>query len=76
MRRPYIRATFSLGKTRRHSLITHESIVRRAPVPGLVVWAMIKAVAVSSRDVKSSPPSTGLQVKAALKRPANHASLD
>lgn len=49
---PYVRATFSLGKTRLHSLITRESVVRLALVPGLKAWAMIKAVAISGSGVR------------------------
>jgi len=49
---PYVRATFDLGKTRLHSLITRESVDRLALVPGLKAWAMIKAVAISGRAVK------------------------
>jgi molybdate transport system ATP-binding protein len=49
---PYVRATFSLGKTRLHSLITRESVVRLALVPGLKAWAMIKAVAITGRGVR------------------------
>jgi molybdate transport system ATP-binding protein len=48
---PYARATFSLGKTRLHSLITRESVARLALEPGLKAWAMIKAVAISGRGV-------------------------
>lgn len=49
---PYVRATFDLGKTRLHSLITRESVERLALVPGLKAWAMIKAVAISGRPLK------------------------
>ena len=49
--RPYVRATFALGTTRIHSLITRESVERLALVPGLKAWAMIKAVAISERDL-------------------------
>ncbi len=49
---PYVRATFSLGKTRLHSLITRESVARLALQPGLKAWAMIKAVAISGRGVR------------------------
>ncbi len=48
---PYVRATFALGTTRVHSLITRESVERLALVPGLKAWAMIKAVAISERDL-------------------------
>jgi molybdate transport system ATP-binding protein len=48
---PYARATFSLGKTQVHSLITRESVARLALEPGLKAWAMIKAVAISGRGV-------------------------
>lgn len=49
---PYVRATFDLGKTRLHSLITRESVERLALVPGLKAWAMIKAVAIAGRPLK------------------------
>jgi molybdate transport system ATP-binding protein len=49
---PYVRATFDLGKTRLHSLITRESVERLALVPGLKAWAMIKAAAISGRPLK------------------------
>jgi molybdate transport system ATP-binding protein len=49
---PYVRATFDLGTTRIHSLITRESVERLALVTGLKAWAMIKAVAISERDLK------------------------
>lgn len=49
---PYVRVTFDLGKTRIHSLITNESVERLALVPGLRAWAMIKAVAISERNLK------------------------
>jgi molybdate transport system ATP-binding protein len=48
---PYVRATFDLGSTRIHSLITRESVERLALVEGLKAWAMIKAVAISDRDL-------------------------
>ncbi len=48
---PYVRATFDLGSTRIHSLITRESVARLALVEGLRAWAMIKAVAISDRDL-------------------------
>jgi molybdate transport system ATP-binding protein len=48
---PYVRATFDLGTTRIHSLITRESVERLALVPGLKAWAMIKAVAISEHDL-------------------------
>jgi molybdate transport system ATP-binding protein len=48
---PYVRATFDLGTTRIHSLITRESVERLALVEGLKAWAMIKAVAISDRDL-------------------------
>jgi molybdate transport system ATP-binding protein len=44
---PYVRATFDLGTTRLHALITRESVERLALVAGLKAWAMIKAVAIS-----------------------------
>ena len=48
---PYVRATFDLGTTRIHSLVTRESVERLALVEGLKAWAMIKAVAISDRDL-------------------------
>ncbi|HEY1736475.1 MAG TPA: TOBE domain-containing protein [Methylovirgula sp.] len=48
---PYVRATFDLGTIKIHSLITRESVERLALVVGLKAWAMIKAVAISDRDV-------------------------
>ena len=48
---PYVRATFDLGTTRIHALITRESVERLALVEGLKAWAMIKAVAISDRDL-------------------------
>lgn len=48
---PYVRATFDLGANKIHSLITRESVERLALVPGLKAWAMIKAVAISERDL-------------------------
>ncbi|HEY5225373.1 MAG TPA: TOBE domain-containing protein [Methylovirgula sp.] len=49
---PYVRATFDLGTTRIHSLITRESVERLALVPGLKAWVMIKAVAISEQNLK------------------------
>ncbi|VTZ24811.1 Molybdate transport system ATP-binding protein [Methylocella tundrae] len=49
---PYVRVTFSLGATRLHALVTSESVERLALVPGLRAWVMIKAVAISRRDLK------------------------
>ncbi len=49
---PYVRATLNLGTTRIHSLITRELVERLALAPGLKAWAMIKAVAISERDLK------------------------
>lgn len=46
---PYVRATIALGATHLHSLVTRESVARLALAPGLKVWAMIKAVAISGR---------------------------
>lgn len=48
---PYVRVTFDLGTTRIHSLIIRESVDRLALVPGLKAWVMIKAVAISERDL-------------------------
>jgi molybdate transport system ATP-binding protein len=49
---PYVRATMALGATRIHALVTRESVARLALAPGLKVWAMIKAVAISGRLLK------------------------
>ncbi len=52
---PYVCATFDLGATRLHALITRESVERLALVPGLKAWAMIKAVAISDLS-QDRPP--------------------
>ncbi len=52
---PYVRATFDLGRTRLHALITRESVERLALVPGLKAWAMIKAVAISDLSQERAP---------------------
>jgi molybdate transport system ATP-binding protein len=52
---PYVRATFDLGKTRLHALITRESVERLALVPCLKAWAMIKAVAISDLSQDRAP---------------------
>ncbi len=52
---PYVRATFDLGKTRLHALITRESVERLALVPGLKAWAMIKAAAISDLSQDRAP---------------------
>lgn len=49
---PYVRATFDLGKTHLHALITRESVERLALAPGLRAWVMIKAVAIAGRELK------------------------
>jgi molybdate transport system ATP-binding protein len=49
---PYVRATMNLGKIQLHALITRESVARLALAPGLRAWVMIKAVAISGRDLK------------------------
>ena len=49
---PYVRATFTLGKTRLHALVTRESVHRLALEPGLNAWVMIKAVAISGAELK------------------------
>jgi molybdate transport system ATP-binding protein len=49
---PYVRATTALGTTHIHALVTRESVARLALVPGLKVWVMIKAVAISGRLLK------------------------
>ncbi len=49
---PYVRTTFNLGKTRLHALITRESVERLALAPGLRAWVMIKAVAITGRQLK------------------------
>jgi molybdate transport system ATP-binding protein len=52
---PYVRATFDLGETRLHALITRESVERLALGPGLKAWAMIKAVAISDLSQERAP---------------------
>lgn len=52
---PYVRATFDLGATRLHALITRESVDRLALVQGLKAWAMIKAVAISDLSQDRAP---------------------
>lgn len=49
---PYVRATFHLGKTHLHALITRKSVERLALAPGLRAWVMIKAVAIAGRELK------------------------
>lgn len=49
---PYVRATLNLGITQLHALITSESVERLALAPGLKAWVMIKAVAISGRDLR------------------------
>jgi molybdate transport system ATP-binding protein len=49
---PYVRATLNLGINQLHALITRESVERLALTPGLKAWVMIKAVAISGRDLK------------------------
>lgn len=49
---PYVRATVSLGTTCLHALVTRESVERLALAPGLSAWVMIKAVAISGRELK------------------------
>lgn len=48
---PYVCVTFDLGTTRIRSLIIRESVDRLALVLGLKAWVMIKAVAISERDL-------------------------
>jgi molybdate transport system ATP-binding protein len=55
LRPPYVRATFDLGETRLHALITRESVERLALVAGLRAWAMIKAVAISDLSQDRAP---------------------
>ena len=52
---PYARATFELGVTRLHALITRESVERLALVEGLKAWAMIKAAAISDLSEDCAP---------------------
>lgn len=52
---PYVRATFDLGATRLHALITRELVDRLALVQGLKAWAMIKAVAISDLSQDRAP---------------------
>ncbi len=49
---PYVRATCDLGMTQIHALLIAESVDRLALVPGLRVWVMIKAAAITGLDVK------------------------
>jgi molybdate transport system ATP-binding protein len=49
---PYVRVSFTLGNTRLHALVTSESVERLALAPGLRAWVMIKAVAISGRELK------------------------
>jgi len=49
---PYVKATLNLGINRLHALITRESVDRLALTPGLKAWVMIKAVAISGRDLR------------------------
>ncbi|MEJ0096344.1 MAG: TOBE domain-containing protein [Methylocella sp.] len=49
---PYVRATFNLGETHLHALITRESVERLALACGLRAWVMIKAVAISGRELR------------------------
>jgi molybdate transport system ATP-binding protein len=49
---PYVRATCDLGMTQIHALIMCESVDRLALVPGLKVWVMIKAAAITGLDLK------------------------
>ncbi|WP_026607371.1 TOBE domain-containing protein [Methylocapsa acidiphila] len=49
---PYVRVTFNLGKTYLHALVTRESVERLALAPGVSAWVMIKAVAISDRELK------------------------
>ncbi len=49
---PYVKVTFNLGRTRLHALVTRESVERLALAPGVGAWVMIKAVAISGRELK------------------------
>lgn len=49
---PYVRVTFNLGRTYLHALVTSESVERLALAPGVGAWVMIKAVAISGRELK------------------------
>jgi molybdate transport system ATP-binding protein len=49
---PYVRVTFNLGRTHLHALVTRESVERLALTPGVRAWVMIKAVAISGRELK------------------------
>jgi molybdate transport system ATP-binding protein len=51
---PYVRATCDLGITQVHALLMGESVDRLALVPGLRIWVMIKAAAITGLDVKPS----------------------
>jgi molybdate transport system ATP-binding protein len=48
---PYVGATFNLGKTQLHALITVESVERLALASGLRAWVMIKAVAIGGCEL-------------------------
>ncbi|MFD2030182.1 TOBE domain-containing protein [Ancylobacter dichloromethanicus] len=45
-----------VGEARLASMVTRESVERLALSPGLVVWAMIKSVAVDSRNPEFTEP--------------------
>ncbi len=49
---PYVRVTFNLGRTRLHALVICELVERLALAPGVGAWVMIKAVAISERELK------------------------
>jgi molybdate transport system ATP-binding protein len=51
---PYVRVTLDLGSVRLHALVTTESVERLALEEGLLVWAMIKSVAIGPDAVRSS----------------------
>lgn len=63
---PFSDVEVTLAHGRLHSLVTHESVLRLGLEPGMIVWAMIKAVTVDSRpagffspgaEILSPPPS-------------------
>jgi len=49
---PFVRVTCELGLTQIHALVMRESVHRLALEPGLKVWVMIKAAAITGLEVK------------------------
>jgi len=48
---PFVRVTCALGMTQIHALVMRESVYRLALEPGLKVWVMIKAAAITGREI-------------------------